>query len=201
MQSVDIAILVIIAFSAITGMIYGFLNILFSLIAWSLAFIIAMKFSPILTPLLESSVTTPILRTTIAFAGLFVISLMILTGITYLIMKLLSRVGLTATDRILGLFFGIALGLITVEVLIFLGGFTALPQKSWWDDSRIIKSFERVAVWSGQYLPENLSEYHDYNITKNRLIREMPSEMESSEMESSEMEPSEMESSEMNSIN
>ncbi len=162
MQSIDVAILLIIALPAIAGVIYGFLNIIFSLLAWILALGISIKFSPAFSPLLESSIDTPVLRTILAFVGLFIISLMILTGIGFLIVKLLGRTGLTAADRILGLFFGIGLGAIIVEVVVFLGGFTALPQEAWWDASRVMKPFERVAIWSGQYLPESISKYHGY---------------------------------------
>lgn len=164
MQSVDIAILVLVVLPAIAGVMYGFLNIVFSLLAWALALGISIKFSPAFTPLLESSVNTPVLRTILAFVGLFIISLVILTGLGFLIVKLLGRTGLTAADRMLGLFFGIGLGAIIVEVVVFLGGFTALPQESWWNDSRVIKPFERVAIWSEHYLPESISEYHGYEI-------------------------------------
>ena len=172
MQAVDIGILIIVALPAIAGVIYGFLNIIFSLLAWTLALGISIKFSPAFTPLLESSVNTPVLRTILAFVGLFVISLVILTGIGFLIVKLLGRTGLTAADRILGLFFGIALGGIIVEVIVFLGGFTALPQEPWWSDAKVIKPFERVATWSGQYLPENISKYHGYEISTQGTIEE-----------------------------
>ena len=172
MQAVDIAILLIVALPAIAGVIYGFLNIIFSLLAWALALGISIKFSPTFTPLLEASVDTPILRTILAFVGLFVISLIILTGIGFLIVKLLGRTGLTAADRMLGLFFGIALGGIIVEVIVFLGGFTELPQEPWWSDSRVIQPFERVAVWSGQYLPESISDSHGYEMSTQGTVED-----------------------------
>ena len=185
MQSVDIAILVIVELPAIAGVMYGFLNIIFSLLAWALALGISIKFSPAFTPLLESSVNTPVLRTILAFVGLFVISLVLLTGLGFLIVKLLGRTGLTAADRMLGLFFGIGLGAIIVEVIVFLGGFTALPQETWWDDSRVMKPFERVAVWSEQYLPESISKYHGYEITTNGSIENNPPETKPPETNSS----------------
>jgi len=176
MQSIDIAILVIVVLPAIAGVMYGFLNIVFSLLAWALALGISINFSSAFTPLLESSVNTPVLRTILAFIGLFVISLVILTGIGFLIVKLLGRTGLTAADRMFGLFFGLGLGAIIVEVIVFLGGFTALPQEPWWDDSRVVKPFERVAVWSGQYLPESISKYHGYELTTEGSVEDRPPE-------------------------
>ena len=176
MQSIDIAILLIVVLPAIAGVMYGFLNIIFSLLAWALALGISIKFFPAFTPLLESSVNTPVLRTILAFVGLFVISLVLLTGIGFLIVKLLGRTGLTAADRVLGLFFGMGLGAIIVEVVVFLGGFTTLPQELWWDDSRVIKPFERVSVWSGKYLPENISKYHGYELTTAGSVNDKPPE-------------------------
>ena len=59
MQYIDIAILIIVALPAVAGVIYGFLNVIFSLLAWVLALGISIKFSSAFTPLLESSIETP----------------------------------------------------------------------------------------------------------------------------------------------
>ena len=120
MQTVDICILVLLALPAIVGVLYGFLNIVFSIVAWTLASVIAVKFGAYFTPMLASLTETVLLQKVLAFIGVFIISLMILTGIAYFIMKLLGRTGLTGADRILGLFFGFALGGFIVAVIIFL---------------------------------------------------------------------------------
>lgn len=85
-----------------------------------------------------------------------------MSGISFLIVKLLGKTGLTAADRILGLFFGMALGTLIVLVIVFLAGFTAFPQDSWWEESKLAEPFERISIWSSQYLPESVSEYHSY---------------------------------------
>lgn len=164
MHSVDIAILIVIALPALVGVLYGFLNIMFSILAWGLALGISIKFHPYFTPMLEHSIDTPILRIILAFIVLFIISLVILTGIGFLIVKLLGRTGLTGADRILGLFFGVGLGAVIVTALVFLSGFTALPGEPWWDKSKIIGPFERVSIWMGRYLPENVIKYHGYEM-------------------------------------
>ncbi len=162
MQAVDIAILVIISLPAIVGAIIGLFSIVLSLLAWVSALGIAIIFYPDAAPLLESLINESILRKTLAFIGLFASSLTLLTGIGFLMGKLLGSTGLTAVSRMFGLIFGIIMGCIIVETIIFFGGFTELPQKPLWSDSKIIQPFEKVADQLGQYLPEDISHYHKY---------------------------------------
>lgn len=164
MQAVDIAILVVLALPALIGVLYGFLNILFSIVAWVLALGISAKFGTEFSPMLASYVDSVLFRDMLAFVGLFVISLMIFSALGYLIVKLLGRTGLTGADRILGLFFGLGLGIAIVSVVVFLAGFTAVPEKTWWSASSLIEPFEHIAVWAHQFLPDNIAEYHRYNI-------------------------------------
>ena len=165
MQTTDIIILIGLAVPGIVGVVYGFLNLLFSIIAWLLSVAISIKFTPFFSPMLEASVSTPVLRNVIAFVGLFIASLMILTLIGYLIVKLLGRAGLTPIDRILGFFFGIGLGGAIIGAIVFLAGFTALPREPWWQSSMLLRPFERMAIWTEQFLPENILKYHSYSIT------------------------------------
>ena len=166
MQTVDIVILVVLLLPALVGAMYGFLNILFSIAAWLLALGISVKFAHFFTPMMEPYVDTPILRDMLAFAGLFILSLMILSGIGYFLVKLLGRTGLTAADRILGLLFGLALGACITTVVVFLAGFTKLPAEPWWQGSSVVGPFERMSIWAGQFLPENVAEYHTYEVAQ-----------------------------------
>ena len=165
MQIVDILILVVLLIPGLAGIMYGFLNIVLSFIAWLLAFGIAVKFSGYFSPLLENLTDTVLIRNMLAFAGLFIVSLMLLTIIGYFIVKLLGRVGLTAADRVLGFFLGIGLGGLIVTVIIFLAGFTALPREPWWQQSILIEPFQHIAGWGRQFLPESVSKYHNYNLS------------------------------------
>jgi membrane protein required for colicin V production len=164
MQTVDIGILVLLALPAIIGVLYGFLNIVFSIVAWTLASVVAVKFSGYFMPMLANLTETVLLQKILAFTGIFIISLMILTAIGFLIMKLLGRTGLTGVDRILGLFFGFALGGVIVAVIVFLAGFTALPKEQWWQDSVMIEPFQLISDWGHQFLPEDIAKHHGYGI-------------------------------------
>ena len=163
MQAVDIVILAVLVLPALVGTIYGFLNILFSLIAWVLALGIAMKLYGAISPLLVPYVNIAILRDLLAFIALFIVSLMLLTAVGYFFVKLVGRSGLTATDRILGFVFGVGLGGVIVTVAVFLAGFTTVPGSSWWRESVLIQPFERVAVWARRFLPATVVEDHRYD--------------------------------------
>lgn len=169
MATFDIIILVIMALPAIVGLMYGFLNIVFSLLAWILAMGLAAKLLPYSTPLLIDYVSSDELRAGLAFIISFIVLLMLLSGIGYLIVKLIGRAGLSAADRFLGLLFGMSLGLIIVNVIIFLAGFTAFPKDAWWQASRLAPAFQRVAVKASEFLPEGMAKYHEYPNTESEI--------------------------------
>ena len=165
MQTADIFILLIIALPALAGVIYGFLNIVFSILAWILALIITTKFSSAFATLFSGFIDTPILRAALGFISLFILCLVLLTVISFLIVKLLGRTGLTAADRVLGLFFGMALGGVIVLVVVFFAGFTAVPAADWWKNSLVIQPFERISVWAERFLPDSMARYHSYEVS------------------------------------
>ena len=162
MHTLDIVILVAFVLPALVGAIYGFLNIVFSLIAWGIALGVSLQFSSAFSPLLDGYVESPLLRDVLAFIAVFVISLMLLSIAGYFIVKLLGRTGLTAADRIFGFLFGIALGGAIIAVIVFLAGFTAVPREPWWESSILVEPFERVGLWARGFLPENVAQYHSY---------------------------------------
>ena len=164
MSTADIIILCIIALPSIVGVFYGFLNIVFSLLAWAVSLGLSVKLVPYFSPLLESYVDTPLLRIILAFVGLFIVSLLTKPEPEEKLDKLLGRTGLTAADRILGLFFGMGLGGLIVAVVVFLAGFTAFPAETWWNESKLVEPFERISIWGSQYLPDSFREYHSYEL-------------------------------------
>ena len=166
MQTIDIIVLAVLLLPALVGVLYGFLNILFSIIAWVFALGISIKFGNFLSPLFSSFIDTAVVRDVLAFISLFILSLMIFTALGYFVVKLLGRTGLTAADRILGFFFGAGLGGAIVAVTVFLAGFTSVTEEPWWRDSRLLEPFERIAIWSHQFLPDNVVEYHRYGPAK-----------------------------------
>jgi membrane protein required for colicin V production len=166
MQTVDIIILAVLFIPGVVGLFYGFLNIAFSIAAWIVAFAVTSKFSGTFSPLLTGYVDSPFLRNILAFIGLFIITLMIMSLAGFFVVKLLGKTGLTVPDRILGFLLGLSLGGFIVSVVVFLAGFTAYPREDWWRQSIMLQPFVRIAVWGSAMLPENVAKYHNYAMAR-----------------------------------
>ena len=161
MEYVDYAVLGIILISILVGTLRGFIKEVFSLAVWAAAFLVAFQYSGALAMTLESHIELPSVRTSLAFAGLFLAVLLVGGLITYLIGKLVEKTGLSGTDRLLGGVFGALRGLILILVLMLVAGLTPVPKDPWWQQSRTIQSMIPLAEWSAQFLPDYILEYMD----------------------------------------
>lgn len=157
MTWVDFVILVIIAVSAIVSLLRGFVREALSLATWILAFVIGFTFSASLAVYFAEWISIPSLQMAAAFAILFLLTLAIGAWINYLVYKIVEKTGLSGTDRIIGVAFGAARGVLVVVVLVLLAGLTPLPDDPWWDQSRLLGSFEEMAVWVRGYLPADIA--------------------------------------------
>ncbi len=144
---VDYAILGIIVLSALIAIVRGFIREALSLIVWTVAFWVALNFSTALATHFENSIKAPPMRLAVSCIVLFVGSVLIGSVITYVITQLVKRSGLTGTDRFIGVFFGIARGILLVALLVLVGELSDLPQKNGWMNSQLIPQFESVVQW------------------------------------------------------
>jgi len=154
---VDYAIIIILTLSALISVLRGFVKEALSLAAWVLAFWVAFTFHLNLATVLTEYIETPSLRLISAFALLFVVTLIIAAVVNNLASQLVKKTGLTGTDRMLGVIFGIARGVIIVAILVLMAGLTQLPADPWWQESLFIKHFQEMAMWLKTFLPEDIA--------------------------------------------
>jgi len=158
----DIVILAIIGISALVSLLRGFLREVLSLLAWVLAFWVAFTFAPLVAGVLDPYVEVPSIRFLLGFAGLFVTTLLAVSLLGHIIVKLVNQTGLTGTDRMLGFLFGMARGGVVVLILVLLAGLTQVPRDPWWRESGLIAHFQRAALWTRNYLPDSIAEHIRY---------------------------------------
>ncbi|MFP4080175.1 MAG: CvpA family protein [Ectothiorhodospira sp.] len=155
---IDIAILAVITLSAVISLFRGFVKEAISLATWVLAFVLALSQGAPLGELLPLGVEDPTLQAVIGFAILFVLALIAGGVVNVLAGQLVKRTGLSGTDRSIGMVFGLARGVAIVAVLVLLAGLTVMPEEPWWEASRFLPQFERLALWLRDLLPPDLAE-------------------------------------------
>jgi len=160
---IDVAIIIIVTLSALISVVRGFVKEALSLVAWVLAFWVAFTFHQNLATVLVEYIDTPSLRLISAFALLFVVTLIIAAVVNNLVAQLVKKTGLTGTDRMLGVVFGIARGTVIVAILVLMAGLTQLPFDPWWQDSVFIKHFQEMAIWLKSFLPEDIAVNFQYS--------------------------------------
>ncbi|MBL1277554.1 MAG: CvpA family protein [Ectothiorhodospiraceae bacterium] len=144
---VDIVIPGIIAISALFSLLRGFVREALSLLGWMAAFWVALTFAKDFAELLLTGISAPSIRVVVSFTILFVVTLVITALLNRLAGSLVTRTGLSGTDRMIGMIFGIARGVVVVSVLVLLAGMTTLAQDPWWQQSVLIDTFHKFAMW------------------------------------------------------
>jgi membrane protein required for colicin V production len=151
MNWADWTIVAIVGVSALLSLWRGFIKEALSLVIWVAAFIVSTMFSDSLAFMLSDIITTPSLRRIVAMALLFAGTLMVGGLLNFLIGQLVKMSGLSGTDRLLGMVFGIARGVIVVVViLMFLPPILHVDQDPWWQSSSLIPHFQVLEGWSKQ---------------------------------------------------
>ncbi|MEJ0047433.1 MAG: CvpA family protein [Rhodospirillales bacterium] len=131
MNLVDLGVLGIVGISALLGLSRGFVREMLGLGAWLLALYGAWRFGPALLPAANSAFGNPDLASVAAYAGTFVVLVIVLSLLANLVGRMVRVSALGGLDRTLGLAFGVLRGgLVVVAGYILLGAL--LPHPDAW---------------------------------------------------------------------
>lgn len=159
---IDYAILGVIGLSALISVVRGFIKEALSLIGWIAAIWVGLAFSEDIGALLADKISVPSVRIALAFSVLFVATLFLTGIVIYLVGLLVKKTGLSGTDRMLGVIFGVARGVIIVGILVLLAGLTPIPNDPWWRESTLVPHFERLAVEIRGLLPADIAQHFEF---------------------------------------
>lgn len=158
MSWVDFALLAVILVSALISLVRGFVKESISLVTWVVAGFLAFRYFVPLSGMLESLISAPTLRGIVAFGLLFVATLIVGAIINFIVSQLVTRTGLSGTDKTLGVVFGAARGVLIVAILVLLFSLTPLPQTDGWKDAATIGFFQQLAEWLKSVIPADTAQ-------------------------------------------
>ena len=148
MNWADLAILGILLVSSLISIKRGFVKEALSLAIWASAFIIAMLFRGSLASLLVDVIASPSVREMVAFGILFAATLVVGAMTNYLIGEVVRMTGLSGTDRLFGMLFGLLRGFIIVmAILLLVPPLVPIDQEGFWRESLLIPHFMTLEGW------------------------------------------------------
>ncbi|OCG37814.1 CvpA family protein [Gilliamella apicola] len=157
MNWADFTIIGVIAFSALISVVRGFVREALSLVSWILAFFISSQFYIYITDYL-TYFDSDVIRIAVAIVILFIATLLVCSIVSYVIGQLLKKTGLSGTDRLLGICFGVLRGVLVVAAILFLvDTFTPLSQSPYWIQSQLIPHFSFIIRWFFDFIQRSSS--------------------------------------------
>jgi len=165
---VDYVIVALVVLSALISLMRGFVKEALSLATWIAAFWVALTFTDTVDAMLVAHIDTPSMRVLVAFASLFVVTLVLGAIFNHFVSLAVKKTGLSGTDRMIGVLFGLARGVALVAAMVLLGILLEIDQDPWWQESMFIPLIEPISAWMAGFLPDNLvdglelPEYHNF---------------------------------------
>ena len=164
----DIAILVVILLSALVSFVRGFYKEAVSVTTWILAIGITLLFTNRFSSLLpRDTIESPEARLGISALALFLGTMMIGSLISWLLRKALPATIGGRRDRTLGVFFGIARGLIIITLVVLSANLVpTIKHEKWWTQSVMLPYFQQVAQAVHSRMPNELANYFDFSASR-----------------------------------
>ena len=163
MNWADYAIIGIIGASVVVSLMRGFMREALSLATWIVALWVGLKYFEQYADYFEPWIGVPSARLVVAFTMLFALVLVAGAIVGSIVGKVVKKTGLTGTDRVIGVLFGFARGVVVIGLLVLSAGLTALPQDPWWNEARLVGHFQGIALWMRDFLPAELAKDIHYD--------------------------------------
>ena len=116
-----------------------------------------VSFANKLADLFQGHVHNPSVRVGLAFFIIFAIVLIAGAVINFMITRVVAKTGLSGTDRLFGVVFGVARGVLFVSIGLLLARMTTAQQNDVWKQAKLVSSFEPVENWLQGFLPDTIT--------------------------------------------
>ena len=157
MTGFDYVVIGIVGLSLLFGLWRGVVGEVIALLAWGAAIFAALEFGTTVGHSVFAGVSDPALRTLAGCVVIFIGVLVSMSVLNMVVRSMVKALGLSVSDRILGMIFGLVRGVLVCMVLVGLGGMTSAPTQLWWRDAMLAAPLETVVMAARPWLPADLA--------------------------------------------
>ena len=153
----DYVVIGIVTVSLLFGLWRGVVGEVVALIAWVTGIISAVEYGGVVGDAIFAGMTDPAVRTLAGCAVVFIGILVAMALVRIAVRSMVKALGLSVTDRLLGMLFGIVRGALVVLLLVGLGGMTSAPTQVWWRQATLAPPLEVAVLAIKPWLPPDLA--------------------------------------------
>jgi len=153
----DYVVIGIVVASLLLGVWRGVVGELVALAAWVLAFFAAIEFGAEVGAAVFTGIADKAMRALAGCAVIFIGVLVVMALVRLAASGLIKALGLSVSDRLLGLIFGVLRGLLIALVLVAVGGLTSAPKQDWWQEAMLSAPLETGVLATKHWLPADLA--------------------------------------------
>jgi membrane protein required for colicin V production len=166
----DYGILAVMLVSVLTGFSRGFVRELFAIGLWVIALWTASHYSDFLASYLKPWIVQQQLRSIIAFIAVTAVFLIMGGLIVSTLSFLIRKSGLSGTDRLLGMVFGIFRAIFVVGLVIVAMNYSGVDFKNYEQHSKFYPQFKPVVAWLETFLPNWVNQIKQFDKTSHDLV-------------------------------
>lgn len=153
----DYVVIGIVGLSLLFGLWRGVVSEILALVAWGLGIFAAIEFGAAVGSTVFTGLGDPAIRTLAGCVLIFVGVLVAMALVRLAVRSMVKALGLSVSDRLLGMVFGLVRGVLVTMVLVGLGGMTAAPKQPWWREATLAPPLETAVMVARNWLPDELA--------------------------------------------
>jgi membrane protein required for colicin V production len=157
MTGFDYVVMGIVGVSLLFGLWRGVVGEIIALLAWGVAIFAAVEFGTPLGRAVFAGLSDPALRTLAGCVVIFIGVLVTMSLLNMAVRSMVKALGLSVSDRLLGMLFGLVRGVLVCMVLVGLGGMTSAPTQAWWQNATLAAPLETAVLAAKPWLPDDLA--------------------------------------------
>ena len=172
MNGADYLILAVLGFSALLGLIRGFVREAIAVIAWLGGMWLAWRYAPLIEPLLSGTIDHPPASTWAARVIILVAVLILGWIVAGILSYLLQHSALSvAVDRLLGLVFGLVRGAVVIAAIVMLAQFLRVDEARWYKKSSLLPYVAQYTGWIQSFAETGMKLLNDTTQSSRRSSR------------------------------
>ncbi len=147
LSGADVLILLVLLASTLIGLLRGFVREAVSLGFWIAGVWAAWVYGPLVEPHLGGLLAGPAVRPWVGRLVVLIVVVVIGMAVGALLGHVTRQIGFGFMDRVMGLLFGLARGMVLVGLLVIGAELLQMNHESWWNRAVLIPYGETMGDW------------------------------------------------------